>query len=172
MKKHQKAILEGILFVSGEPQPLKKIAKFLNLSLGDLKILIEELKEEYKKESRGFSFLELGENIQMVTSPEISQEIKEFLKRDFSSDLSPVLVETLAIVAYKGPLSRSQIDEIRGVNSSYPLRILSLRGLIDRDQHPTIPNAYLYKVSFDFLRYLGLNSLEELPNYAELRKKI
>ncbi len=172
VQEEKKAIIEGILFLSGEAYPLKKIAKFLGVSLKETKELVFQLKKEYQQRKSGLSFIEMDDKIQMVTAKEISSQMQKFLAKDFSENLSPVLLETLAIIAYKGPLSRSQIDEIRGVNSSYPLRVLLLRGLVEKEDHPTIPNAYIYKVSFDFLRHLGINSLKELPEYERLRNEI
>ena len=169
--KQKKAALEAILFLSGEPQSVKNLAKILGLKAGQVKELFLELWEDYKKRNSGLSFIEMNGKIQMTTSAFVSEEVKKFLSKDFTQDLSPVLLETLAIIAYKGPLSRSQIEEIRGVNSTYPLRMLSLRGLIEKEPHPTIPNAYIYKVSFDFLRHLGLDSIKELPDYERLSKE-
>ncbi len=171
-KQKQKSIIEGILFVNGEPYSIKKISNFLKLSYKETKKIIEELKEEYQKRKSGLSFVEMDDKIQMVTSNYISYDLEKFLAKNFSENLSPALLETLSIIAYKGPISRLQIDEIRGVNSSYPLRMLLLRGLIEKESHPTIPNAFIYKVSFDFLRYLGINNLNELPEYERFRNEI
>jgi len=170
-KERKKMILEGILFVSGSPQPIKRLAKFLNLKLAETRELAEELLKDYQEGKRGLSLIFLDDKIQLTTSKEISSEIEIFLSESFSQELSPVLLETLSIIAYFGPLSRSQIEEIRGVNSYYPLRVLSLRGLIEKKEHPTIPNAYLYQISSEFLAHLGLNRKEELPDYEEFRKK-
>jgi segregation and condensation protein B len=84
-------------------------------------------------------------------------------------DLSPASLETLAIVAYKGPINRIEIDNIRGVNSSFILRSLLIRGLIDRQIDAHRANAYSYKPSFDLIRKLGIDSLEQLPDYEKFK---
>ncbi len=171
-KENKKSIIEAILFLNGEPYPLKDLAKFLNISLEETKNLLEELANYYEKRRSGLTFIVSDKKVQMTTSAQVSLAVQKFLNKNFSDNLSPVLLETLAIIAYKGPLSRAKIDEIRGVNSSYPLRVLLLRGLIEKKPHPTIPNAYIYEASFDFLRFLGINSLKELPNYEKIRGTI
>ena len=159
------AAIEGILFASGGPQKIAKIAKVIEKDIIETKNLLIELKKEYQNENRGLDLIFLEDKVQLVSSPFTSFYIKKFLEKDFSEELSFPLLETLAILAYKGPMSRHQIEEIRGVNSVYALRSLCLRGLIEREPHPDIPRAYLYKISFEFLKHLGVSSLKELPDY-------
>jgi len=161
------AIIEGILFASGAPQRIAKIAKVIGKDIIETKNLLIQLKKQYQDKDRGLDLVFLEDKVQLVSSPEISFYIEKFLEKDFSEELSFPLLETLAILAYKGPMSRHQIEEIRGVNSVYALRALCLRGLVEREPHPDIPRAYLYKVSFEFLKHLGLSSLKELPEYEK-----
>jgi len=161
------AVVEGILFVAGAPQRIAKIAKVIGKDIIETKKILEELKEEYQKENRGLDLIFLEDKVQLVSSPSISFYIQKFLEKDFSEELSFPLLETLAILAYKGPMTRHQVEEIRGVNSVYALRALCLRGLVEREPHPEIPRAYLYKVSFELLKHLGISSLKELPDYEK-----
>lgn len=165
-----KSILESILFSVGEPISIEKLAKTLSKNQELVKKAIDELAEEYEKENRGLRIIKKGEEVQLVSSPENSHYIEKLIKDELSDDLTPVSLETLAIIAYRGPITRAEIEEIRGVNCSYILRNLLIRGLLERKGHPEDARAYIYEISFDFLRKLGLSSVKELPEYNELNK--
>ena len=164
-----KSIIESILFSIGEPISIEKLAKTLLKNRDSIKKAIDELTEEYEKENRGLRIIKKGERIQLVSSPEHNRYIEKLIKDELQEDLTPASLETLAIIAYKGPTTRAGIEEIRGVNSSIILRNLLIRGLVERKGHPEDARAYIYEVSFDFLRKLGLNSIKELPEYDKLR---
>ena len=93
------------------------------------------------------------------------------MKSEFNEELSRAAVETAAIIAYQGPLTRVDIEYVRGVNSSFILRSLMMRGLIERVENPKDARSYLYRISFDFLKHLGVVRIEELPQYEELHKE-
>ncbi|MCK4891205.1 MAG: SMC-Scp complex subunit ScpB, partial [Candidatus Pacebacteria bacterium] len=109
--------------------------------------------------------------IQMVTAEENSEFVEKFLKADIEGELSRAALEVLSVVAYRGPIARSEIEEIRGVNCSFTLRHLMIRGLIERINNPKDARAYLYRISFDFLKKLGVEKVEDLPKFKELREK-
>lgn len=163
-----KSIIESILFSIGEPISIEKLTKTLSKNQDLIKKAIDELAEDYEKENRGLRIIKKDEKIQLVSAPENSHYIEKLIKDELQEDLTPVSLEALAIVAYKGPITQAEIEEIRGVNSSYILRNLLIRGLIERKGHPEDARAYIYEVSFDFLRKLGLKSIEELPEYKKL----
>ena len=94
------------------------------------------------------------------------------MKDELKGDLSPASLETLAIIAYFGPVPRSRIDFLRGVNSSFTLRNLLIRGLVDRAPNPSRPNQFLYAASFETLRHLGVSSREELPEFSAIHEKL
>jgi segregation and condensation protein B len=164
-----KSILESILFSIGEPISIEKLVKTLSKNQGLIKKAIDELVEDYEKENRGLRIIKKGEKIQLVSSPENSQYIEKLIKDELQEDLTPASLEALAIVAYRGPITRSEIEEIRGVNCSYILRNLLIRGLIERKGLLEDARAYIYEISFDFLKKLGLSSIEELPEYKKLK---
>ena len=164
-----KSILESILFSIGEPISIEKLAKTLEKNKSLVEKTIEDLKNDYEKENRGLRIIKKGERIQLVSSPEHNRYIEKLIKNELQEDLTSASLETLAIIAYKGPTTRAGIEEIRGVNSSFILRNLLIRGLVERKGHPEDARAYIYEVSFDFLRKLGLNSIKELPEYDKLR---
>lgn len=162
--------LEALLFVYGEPLPLKRAAKMLQISMDEVQTAAEKLDEHLKSSDSGLKILMDGENLQLVTLPEFSSILESFIKDEFKEELTPASLETLSLVSYLGPISRSQIEYLRGVNSSFTLRNLQIRGLIERLLHREKSNVYLYKTSLDFLKYLGLSRIEELPQYEKFHK--
>jgi len=164
-----KSILESMLFSIGEPISIEKLAKTLLKNQGLIKKAIDELVEDYEKENRGLRIIKKGEKIQLVSSPKNSQYIEKLIKDELQEDLTPASLEALAVIAYRGPITRAEIEEIRGVNCSYILRNLLIRGLIERRGLPEDARAYIYEISFDFLKKLGLSSIEELPEYKKLK---
>lgn len=171
------AAIEAILFVYGEPLEIKRVAKILALKESEVETALGELNEKLKDENRGLTLI--GENpgapskkVQLATKREFTPLLENFIKEEFKENLTPASLETLSLIAYLGPVSRSEIDYYRGVNSSFILRSLLLRGLIDRFPDPKKGNVFLYQPSFDLLKYLGLSKIEELPEYKKFRGMI
>lgn len=162
--------LEAILFIYGEPVGLKKIQELLKVTDAEAKELVKDLREALV--GRGLMLVEHDGSLQLVTHPDFAKMLELIVKDEFAKELTPASLESLGIVAYAGPISRSRIDYIRGVNSSYILRNLLIRGLIDRKPDPNRSNAYLYSVSFDLLRHLGLGGINELPQFEEYRNLV
>lgn len=167
-KELQKQI-EGLLFIAGEPMALTELVRILEKGEEEVKESIKSLKEDYQQNQRGLTLVENENSYQLTTHPEVSEIIAKYIKEVLKEDLSPASLETLAIIAYKGPLNRMEIDNIRGVNSSFILRSLSIRGLVNRELDPHRGNAYSYRASFDLIRKLGLEKLEELPDYEKYK---
>jgi len=164
--------LEALLFVYGEEMQVKRAAKILNISEKDVSDLIVEMEARYESEMSGLQIVSHGGRIQLVTKPEFSDVAQSIIQDEMQESLTGAASEALALIAYSGPLSRAQIDYIRGVNSSFILRSLLMRGLIEREQDPKRQNAYIYSVSFDFLKKLGVQSSEQLPEYLNHYEKI
>jgi len=118
------------------------------------------------------TLLQLGETVTLRTAPGADAFLEKERKEELSRDLGKAALETLAIVLYKGPVSRSDIDYIRGVNSTFILRSLAIRGLVERVPHPRDQRAYLYKPTPDLLGHLGIRSLEELPEYQTITEEL
>lgn len=165
------SILESMLFISGEPMSFKKISKLTSIEAADLKSSAEELAKKYNEEGRGIRILIKDDEVQMVTAGENSRYVESFMKADIEGELSRAALEVLSVVAYRGPIPRSKIEEIRGVNCSFTLRHLLIRGLVERIDNPSDARTYLYRISFDFLKKLGVEKAEDLPRFAELRNK-
>jgi len=162
------SIIESILFVHGEPMGLKKLAAITQSSQEDVRGALAELARGY--ENRGLILLEKDGAYQLGSHPDNTQYIESLVRDEFSEDLSRSSLETIAIIAYKGPVSRAEIEHIRGVNCSFALRSLLMRGLIEREERVGDMRTYLYRVSVDFLKHLGVAKMEELPGYEELRR--
>jgi len=166
-KKH---ILESLLFTSGHPLSYKKIAEVSGFAEEEIGNLLKELATDYEQNNRGLRLVFLDNKVQLVAAPE-SKEVEKLIKSDFDEELTPAALETLAIIAYKGPVSRVAVENLRGVNCSFILQNLAIRGLIDKKNNPNDGRSYVYNVTFDFLKQLGLSRLEDLPNYEELKNK-
>lgn len=164
-----KSIIESILFAYGEPLSLEKLTKLTKVKKEDVEEALNALAKEYA--GRGLVILEKDGEYQMGSNPASARYVEDLVKNEFAEELSRAAVETIAIIAYKGPLTRAKIEYVRGVNSSFTLRNLLMRGLVERIENPKDARSYLYKVSFDFLRHLGLAKLEDLPQYEEFRKE-
>ena len=165
------SVIESLLFISGEPMNFKKLAKIIAVKESDVKLSAEKLSVEYSKSDRGLKIIVKDGRVQMVTSGENSLFVEKYLKADIEGELSRAALEVISIVAYRGPISRAEIEEIRGVNCSFTLRHLAIRGLVERISNPNDARAYLYRISFDFLKKLGIEKVEDLPKYNELREK-
>lgn len=158
------AALEAFLFLYGEPIEKEKLCKVFEVSLQEIEEALHQLAEETKQEKRGVMLVEKEETYALVTKPQFAPLLEAFVKENLKEELTPAALETLSIIAYFGPISRAQIDYIRGVNSSFTLRNLLIRGLIERK---TKGNFYIYQPSFELLKYLGLSKIEELPNFQK-----
>lgn len=162
--------IEAILFWKGEPMSRKKLGEVLKVKEEEITEVIEKLKMNLKE--RGIALIEKGEEIMLGTAPELSDLIENLQKEELNKDLSKASLETLSIVLYKNGVSRAEIDYIRGVNSSFTLRALSVRGLIERTEDPKDHRRFIYKPSFELLSYMGIKSVEELPDYGEVSSSI
>jgi len=141
--------------------------------IGSLTQLGEILKDEFKSlnsEERGLTLVSSKDSIQLVTKPKFGELLKEIANEDLDSNLSPASMETLSIIAYLGPCRRSFVDHIRGVNSSFILRSLIVRGLVERGTDEKKANVYTYQVTFAFLRHIGVDNIKELPDYDKYRE--
>jgi len=177
--KELKSNIESLLFIANRPIERKEIAKNIGQKVNDLEEIFNELVEEYKESDRGINIINNGQSLQMVTNPENSEYVKKFLKTEVSQELTPASLETLSIIAYRGPLAKLDLEKIRGVNCSIILRHLLIRGLItERVVNKTQANGEeidydnnIYSVSLDFIKHLGINDVQELPDYERLNNR-
>jgi len=162
--------IEAILFWKGEPISRKKLSEFLGTGMIEINENIEKLKTNLKE--RGIILQEKENDIILGTAPELSDLIERLQKEELNKELSKASLETLSIILYKNGVNRSLIDYIRGVNSSFTLRALSVRGLIDKILDPEDNRRFIYKPTFELLGFMGVKSVEELPDYETVNKSI
>lgn len=167
----KKYILENLLFISGHPVGLKKISEIMEISENEAMEIAKILNGEYESQNRGFRLVFSENKIQLISSPDSLEMAAKMVKSDFEEELSPAALETLAIIAYQGPIGRIAIENLRGVNCSFILQNLAIRGLIEKKNNPQDGRSYIYSVSFDFLRHIGVSRIEDLPNYEENKNK-
>jgi len=132
--------------------------------------LAEELKRRLKDPARGLELVADREKVQLATKPEWNSILESFVKEELTEDLSPASLETLSIVSYLGPISRTRIEYLRGVNSSVILRSLMIRGLIERFPDPEHPAGFLYRLTFDAMKHLGIQQKEDLPEFSKFQE--
>lgn len=166
--KKIKSILESLLFSKGTSISIGQLAKAADVKKVDVKKAVNDLINDYKSADRGINIIKNGGSIQLVTKPENASYIEKIIKRDLQDSLSKAALEVVSIIAYRGPISRLDIESIRGVNSSFTLRNLLMRGMITRTINKNDQRGYLYKISFEFMKKLGLNNIKDLPNYEKL----
>ncbi len=166
------ARLEVLLFTHGEPLKKSKIESVLEIEETECEALIQAFQEKLVAEERGLTLLVMTEEIQLVTKPEFGNFLFSFLKEELNEELSPASLEALSLIAYGGPVSRARLDFLRGVNSTFILRALRLRGFVERVPDPQMPHSFLYDITPECLRYLGVTSRKELPQFEEFKSHL
>ena len=170
MKNDLISKIEAILFYLAEPVSVNFLVKLLEVSKGEVIEAIGELGMSLEK--RGMRAIYHDDEVTLVTAPEYSELIEKIIKEERERDLGRAGIETLSIIAYKGPVSKKEIEYIRGVNSQYALRNLLLRGLVEKKVSPIDSRVIVYSITADTLRYLGLSHISDLPEYEETRKQL
>ena len=170
----QKAVLEGLLFVVGEDGvTLDQIEDVLEVEEDTAKNLIMELKKDYEDESRGLRIDFLGNRFKITTKFEHKEYYQKLLENPETNFLSQAALETLAIIAYNEPITRVQVDAIRGVGSTSIIRKLVAKGFIKEAGRSEMPGRpILYETTHEFLDYFGLASIEDLPNIDEIMQSV
>ncbi len=164
------AALEALLFVHGEPIEVEKICRVLKIEREDGDRLLDAFSLRLKEKERGLVLISDSGRVQLVTKPDFGDILASFIKEELTQDLTPASLEALAIIAYLGPISRSRLEYFRGVNSFFTLRNLMLRGLVERSPDPKRPSSYLYKASLETVRHLGIEGVQQMPEYAKFRE--
>ncbi len=169
--KEAKSTLEALLFISGEPLTVKTLKGLLDINEKEVCRLIGELVNEYQLKNSGIFIAEVAEGIQMVTNPACAPWVKKFLATSVPTRLTNQSLETLAIVAYKQPIIKAEVEAIRGVNSDGVLRTLLERRLVKILGRKEVPGRPLmYGTTKDFLQYFGLKDLAELPTLKDFQE--
>ncbi len=165
-----KAVLEGLLFVVGEDGlTLEQICDVLSINEEEAKAIVMELKKDYEDESRGLRIDFLGNRFKLTTKFEHKEYYQKLIENPETNFLSQAALETLAIIAYNEPITRVQVDAIRGVGTTQIIRKLVAKGFIKESGRSDMPGRpILYETTHEFLDYFGLSSIEDLPNIEEI----
>ncbi|HLS23442.1 MAG TPA: SMC-Scp complex subunit ScpB [Pseudogracilibacillus sp.] len=160
-----KGIIEGLLFASGdEGLTIKQMSEIIQVEPKRIEHILEELSFDYEHEQRGVMILRSNEVYHLTTKPEHNEYYKRYIQNPRSSRMSQASLETLAIIAYQQPITKAEIEEIRGVNSDYAIQTLIARSLIEKvGRKDTVGRPNLYGTTKEFLTYFGLTSLDDLP---------
>jgi segregation and condensation protein B len=169
-----KDVFEAVLFVSKRPVTIKELRKLcpegVNLKESEIAGIIEELKVEYIQSSRSFRIIEIADGYQMRTTPDFAPYISKFFELDKTESLSQPALETLAIIAYRQPITKATIEGVRGVDSSGVIRSLYEKGLVKISGRIEVPGRpFVYSTTEKFLEHFGLRSVDDLPHREELR---
>ncbi|MGD0281052.1 MAG: SMC-Scp complex subunit ScpB [Dissulfurispiraceae bacterium] len=167
----KKAVLEALLFVAGEPVTISSLVKATELSEYEIKRLLDELSSDYKSRNSGILIVGIAEGYQMVTDPDHAIWIKRFKHINQANKLSQPALETLAIIAYKQPVTKLEVDQLRSVNSDGAIKSLLDKHfikIIGKKETPGRP--FLYGTTKEFLQYFGLQGLNELPPISDFLK--
>ena len=164
------ATVQAILFSEADSLSYKKLAQLTGCGESILTIALQEL--ERKLEHSGLALIRTDTTVALAVSPESRGAVAEALKREQERDVGDAGLEVLAILLYEGPSSRSDIDYIRGVNSSSTMRTLLSRGLIERAGNPEDGREYIYRPTVELLAHLGVRTVKELPEYATIAQEL
>ena len=166
------AVLEGLLFVVGDDGlTLNQMMDILEITSEEAKELLAELKNKYESETSGIKISFLGNTFKLTTKKEHREYYQKLIENEDSNVLSPAALETLAIVAYKQPITRNDISEVRGVDSGQMVRKLVAKGLLkEAGRSEAIGRPILYATTLEFLDYFGLSTIEDLPTIEEFKE--
>ena len=165
-----RAALEAILFTTGKATKLSDIAKALEIETEAVREAAVSLKEQYEKEDRGIRIIELEDSLQMCTNPEFYEELIRLELQPKKPKISEVQLETLSVIAYKQPVTKSEIERIRGVNSDHAVNRLIEYGLVKELGRARLPGRpVLFGTTEEFLRSFGVSSKDELPDISPVR---
>lgn len=162
--------IEAILFFKAEPVLISKLAE--NLNVDEAKIETALINFEKNLSGRGIVLVRNGKEVALETTPEAAPLIESLIKEDLSKEIGRAGLEVLSIVLYRGPVTKKDIDYIRGVNSSLVLRNLLIRGLVERADVRGAHGSFIYQPTFILLSHLGLKNITELPEYAIVNREI
>lgn len=160
--------IEAILFALAQPVTLKKLAELCEVKGEEIDGALRELAERLKEREGGIQLMIHGSEAELVTRPEVAELVREALKEEAQGELTRPSLEALAILAYRGPLTRPELEQIRGVQSTMILRNLAIRGLVEMKEDTRLGQP-VYAVTSDFLKAIGADRVESLPHFDHLR---
>ncbi|HLC64388.1 MAG TPA: SMC-Scp complex subunit ScpB [Patescibacteria group bacterium] len=167
MPEKIKSQLESLLLVTSKPVSVAKLAEVLKVKPKEAEESLKELIGQYNQSAGGIRLIRNNNSVQLASNPANAELVKSYLKDDITGELTEPSLETLTIVAYRQPVTKAELEQIRGVNCSLILRNLMIRGLVEAE-YDKIKAATVYSVTMDFLKHLGINSVIDLPDFEQL----
>lgn len=161
------SLIESLLLAAVKPVTWEQFLQWTGADEAELKLALEELRENYQTENRGWRLMQNQDQYQLVTNPEFGPVLREFLQAERASDLTQASLETLALVAYRGPISKAELETLRGSTCTVILKNLAMKGLVETFGHNAL-GENLYRVTLEFMNYLGIEDLEQLPDFERL----
>lgn len=171
-REKQKGILEAILFTMGESVPLHRLAEVVEMEAEDLRNLLLEMQMEYQEISRGITLIELEDSWQICTKIETYEYVRKLVSQPKKHNLTDVMLETLSIIAYKQPVTKQEIEAIRGVKCDFAVnKLVEYKLVKELGRKDTIGRPIVFGTTEEFLRCFGVSSIEDLPNIDEVLKQ-
>jgi len=167
MEKNILSQLESLLLAVSKPLATKDLAKILSVSEKELDQVVKAMQEKYNTDESGIHLAVNNKKIQLTTNPKNAKVLREYFKDQITSELTKPSLETLTIIAYRQPISKEELEQIRGVNCSLILRNLLIRGFVEAQEEQS-GLVTTYSLTMDFLQHLGVDSVEQLPDYQKL----
>jgi len=161
------ARLEALLAVSPRPLSVKKLAEITGGRKEEVRAALERLADRLRSAGSGVTIVRVDDEVRLGTAPEVTDTVEAFIKDETTGELTRPQLETLTVIAYRGPVGKAELEQVRGVNCTLIVRNLLVRGLIEESIETGLP---VYRVSLEFMRFLGLSSVSELPDYETLRR--
>lgn len=161
--------IESLLFTASRPLTTKKIGEIVDQDKKEIEEALQVLMEKYDQKNQGIKLMRQGNRFELVSDPANAKVVRKFLKDELTGELTRPSLETLSIISYRGQITKSELELIRGVNCSLILRNLLIRGLIEAEENKNDGLTY-YRITFDFMRYLGISDVAELPDYEKLNR--
>lgn len=167
-----KGILEAILFTMGESVPINRLAEVMEMEAEDLRQILIQMKEDYQQDSRGITLIELEDAWQICTKIETYEYVRKLVSQPKKRSLTDVMLETLSIIAYKQPVTKQEIEAIRGVKCDFAVNKLVEYNLVkELGRKNTIGRPIVFGTTEEFLRCFGVSSIEDLPDIDEVTKQ-
>ncbi len=167
-----KGILEAILFTMGESVPINRLAEVMEMETEELRRILTQMQEDYQQDSRGLTLIELEDAWQICTKIETYEYVRKLVSQPKKRSLTDVMLETLSIIAYKQPVTKQEIEAIRGVKSDFAVNKLVEYNLVkELGRKNTIGRPIVFGTTEEFLRCFGVSSIEDLPDIDEVTKQ-
>jgi len=159
--------VESLLFISNKPLSVKDLTRATKAEIKQVKNSLAELEKEYNQSKKGIRLMTIEDKFQLVSHPDNARLVEKFIRQELTGELTRPSLETLTIIAYRGPITKPELEIIRGVNCGLILRNLLMRGLIEEKPNKKTGQP-AYNITFEFLQYLGLTNVKALPDYEKL----